>query len=83
MQIFPRRHAAAVDIRQAKEEGALSNYTKSAACSIKHKCWNSIKLEDKSKLFTAIEEVNRTMMLTMMELNVLILEGTSGGSSSS
>ena len=76
MQIFPRRHAAAVDIRQAKEEGALSNYTKSAVSSMKHKCWDS-------KLFTAIEEVNRTMMLTMLELNVLILEGTSGGSSSS
>ena len=75
MQIFPRRHAAAVDIRQAKEEGALSNYTKSAVSSMKHKCWNS-------KLFTAIEEVNRTMM-TMLQLNVLILEGTSGGSSSS
>ena len=75
MQIFPRRHAAAVDIRQAKEEGALSNYTKSAVSSMKHKCWNS-------KLFTAIEEVNR-MMLTMLQLNVLILEGTSGGSSSS
>ena len=75
MQIFPRRHAAAVDIRQAKEEGALSNYTKSAVSSMKHKCWNS-------KLFTAIEEVNSTM-LTMLELNVLILEGTSGGSSSS
>ena len=37
----------------------------------------------KSKLFTAIEKMNRTMMMTMLELNVLILEGTSGGSSSS
>ena len=75
MQIFPRRHAAAVDIRQAKEEGALSNYTKSAVSSMKHKCWNSLN--------SAIEEVNRTMMTIQLQLNVLILEGTSGGSSSS